>query len=131
MFMKLKGDFFDGQWHSPSTPPNETLKKQSPADLSVTLWEAHVWHSHTDAVVESAVKGFESWRKLSFEERSVYIRRYQEAVKKRGDQIAERLAWEVGKPLWEAKTEAAALVSKVDVTLGDSWKRIETMNLQT
>ena len=130
MFMKLKGDFFDGQWHSPTTPPNETLKKQSPADLSVTLWEAQVWHAHTDAVVESAIKGFETWRKLSFEERSVYIRRYQEAVKKRGDQIAERLAWEVGKPLWEAKTEAAALVSKVDVTLADSWKRIETKTIK-
>ncbi|MBY0518646.1 MAG: aldehyde dehydrogenase family protein [Bacteriovoracaceae bacterium] len=130
MHMVLKGDYFDGQWHSPSTAPNENIIKKSPADLSKTLWEAKVWHAHTDAVVDSAIKGFETWRKLSFEERSVYIRRYQEAVKKRGDAIAEALAWEVGKPLWEAKTEASALVSKVDVTLGDSLKRIEKRTIK-
>lgn len=130
MKWQLLGDYFDGQWHAPSSPPQESLKKQSPADLSVGLWEAKVWHAHTTPVVDSAVKGFETWRKLSYDERAVYIRRYQEAVKKRAEQIAEALAWEVGKPLWEAKTEAAALVSKVDVTLGDSLKRIETKTIK-
>lgn len=130
MHMVLKGDYFDGQWHSPSRAPHETITKKSPADLSVTLWEAPVWHDHTEAVVVSAQKGFSVWRKLSFEERANYLKRYQEAVKKRGDAIAEALAWEVGKPLWEAKTEAAALVSKVDVTLGDSWKRIEQKTIK-
>jgi succinylglutamic semialdehyde dehydrogenase len=130
MDMVLKGDYFDGQWHNPKGASDETLLKQSPADLNRTLWEAHVWHGHADAVVQSAQKGFEVWRKFSFEERSAVIRRYQEAVKKRGDAIAEALAWEVGKPLWEAKTEAAALVTKVDVTLGDSWKRIEKKTIK-
>jgi succinylglutamic semialdehyde dehydrogenase len=130
MDMVLKGDYFDGQWHSPKGASDEILLKKSPADLNRTLWEAHVWHSHADAVVQSAQKGFEVWRKFSFEERSTVIRRYQEAVKKRGEAIAEALAWEVGKPLWEAKTEAAALVTKVDVTLGDSWKRIERKTIK-
>lgn len=130
MEMKLKGDYFDGQWHSPRTAPQETIEKHSPADLSQHLWTASIWHDHADAVVQSAIKGFEAWRKLSYESRAEYFRRYQEACKKRQDQIAEALAWEVGKPLWEAKTEASALSSKVDVTLNDSLKRIETKTIK-
>jgi succinylglutamic semialdehyde dehydrogenase len=130
MRITLLGDYFEGHWHKPQGAAQETITKTSPADLSVTLWEAPVWHAHVEAVVQSAQKGFEVWRKMSFDERAPIIRRYQEAVKKRGDAIAEALAWEVGKPLWEAKTEAAALVSKVDVTLADSWKRVETKTIK-
>lgn len=130
MEMKLKGDYFDGQWHFPRTAPQETIEKHSPADLSQHLWTASIWQDHSEAVIQSAMKGFESWRKLTYEARAEYFRRYQEACKKRQDQIAEALAWEVGKPLWEAKTEAGALSSKVDVTLSDSLKRIETKTIK-
>lgn len=130
MQAELKGDYFDGAWQHPKTPPHERISKSSPADLSKTLWEASVWHNHVEDVVVSAQRGFEGWRRRSFDERAAYLRRYQDAVKKRQDVIATALAWEVGKPLWEAKTEAAALVSKVDVTLGDSLKRIETSTIK-
>jgi succinylglutamic semialdehyde dehydrogenase len=130
MKMTLKGDYFNGAWHTSLTTPSENLTKFSPADLSVELWRAQIWPDHVDGVVESALKGFETWRKLSFDERIVFLRRYQEAVKKRGEDIALALAWEVGKPLWEAKTEASALVSKVDVTINDSLKRIQTQTIK-
>jgi len=130
MRMELLGDYFDGQWHLPRTSPQETIEKRSPADLSQVLWTASVWHDHAEAVIQSAQQGFETWRKLSFAERATYFRKYQEACKKRQDSIAEALAWEVGKPLWEAKTEAAALLSKVDVTLSDSLERIATKTIK-
>lgn len=129
MKMTLKGDYFNGAWHT-STSASENLIKLSPADLSVDLWNANIYPSHVEAVVESAVEGFQAWRKMSFDERIVLLRRYQEAVKKRSDEIALALAWEVGKPLWEAKTEAAAIVSKVDVTINDSLKRIQTQTIK-
>lgn len=130
MRIQLKGDYFDGQWHSPKTSPNETIEKHSPADLSQHLWTASVWHDHCEAVVQSAERGFQTWRKFSFEDRAQYLRRYQEACRKRQDEISTALSWEVGKPLWEAKTEAAALVSKVDVTLADSLQRIQTRTIK-
>jgi succinylglutamic semialdehyde dehydrogenase len=121
--MQLKGDYFDGQWHHPGKP-DEVVPKTSPADSTKLLWEAPIWHAHPAAAINSAVHGFAAWRVLSFDERAVYFRRYQEAVKKRADEIAQAIAWEVGKPLWESKTEATALTSKVDVTLADSLDRI-------
>jgi succinylglutamic semialdehyde dehydrogenase len=130
MHIKLLGDFFQGSWHSPQGSADENLTKFSPADLNLQLWQASVYYGHCDEVVASAKKGFESWRKLSFEERIVYLRRYQEAIKKRSEEIALALAYEVGKPLWEAKTEAASIISKVDVTINDSLPRIKTQTIK-
>lgn len=124
MQMILKGDYFNGRFHQPQSTQEKILKK-SPADLSQVLWEAGVAYDHIDPVVESAQKGFETWRKTSFEERINCLKKYQEAVRARKDEIAMALALEVGKPLWEAKTEAAALDGKVSVTISDSYARIK------
>lgn len=126
MQMQLKGDYFDGRFsHPPLLSAQEKILKRCPADLTQTLWEAGIYHDHIELVIDSAVKGFETWRKLSFEERIGYLKKYQEAVRARKDEIAMALALEVGKPLWEAKTEAAALDSKVSVTISDSYDRIK------
>lgn len=124
MQMSLKGDYFNGQFHTASSAHEKILKK-SPADLSLTLWEANVNYDHIEQVVTSAQKGFETWRKLSTAERITFLKKYQERVKARKDEISMALAFEVGKPLWEAKTEAAALDSKVTVTITDSLERIK------
>ncbi len=126
MQMQLKGDYFDGRfYHPPISSAQEKILKRCPADLTKTLWEAGIYHDHIEQVIDSAVKGFETWRKFSFEVRISYLKKYQEAVRARKDEIAMALALEVGKPLWEAKTEAAALDSKVSVTISDSYDRIK------
>lgn len=124
MQMQLKGDYFNGQF-TQGKSADETIVKKCPGELGVTLWEAKVHYAHIEAVMDSAQKGFESWRKLKFEERISYLKKYQEIVRARKNEIAEALAWEVGKPLWEALTEAAALDSKVSVTISDSYDRIK------
>lgn len=130
MQMLLKGDYFNGRFSHPDglgsfSGAQERILKKCPGELTVTLWEAGVYYDHIEQVIISAQKGFDSWRKLSFEERVSYLKKYQEAVRVRKDEIALALALEVGKPLWEAKTEAAALDSKVSVTITDSLERIK------
>lgn len=129
--MNLKGDYFNGRFSSPDlAKAQERIPKLCPADLSQKLWEAGVFYDHIEPVIESAQKGFETWRKLSFDERIIFLKKYQEAVRARKDEIALALALEVGKPLWEAKTEAAALDSKVSVTITDSYERIKQETLK-
>lgn len=130
MQLVLKGDYFNGQWHAPTGGSDESLTKLSPADLDYKLWDAQIWHKHTDGAVESAEIGFQALKKLSFAERMTLLKKYQTALKTRVDDIATMLAWEVGKPLWEAKTEAQALISKVDVTINDSLDRIKTKTIK-
>lgn len=124
MQMNLKGDYFNGRF-THSSNAQEKILKRCPADLTQVLWEAGVYYDHIEAVIESSQKGFETWRKTTFDERISYLKKYQEAVRARKDEIAIALALEVGKPLWEAKTEAAALDSKVTVTITDSLERIK------
>jgi succinylglutamic semialdehyde dehydrogenase len=126
MQMKLKGDYFGGRFHLPTSGGvQEKILKRCPGDLDQVLWEANISYEHIDAVIESSIKGFETWRKMSFETRIGYLKKYQEIVRTKKDDIAMALALEVGKPLWEAKTEAAALDSKVSVTITDSFERIK------
>lgn len=125
MEMTLKGDYFDQGFHQ-RNEADETIKKICPANKKQVLWEAQVSYSHIEAVVNSAKQGFEAWRKLSFEQRIDYLKKFQASVQKRKDDIAKAIAWEVGKPYWEALTEAAALDGKVNVTINDSLARIQT-----
>lgn len=121
--MMLKGDYFNGRWVMP-TKADETIHKKCPGDLSVTLWDAKVSYDHIEPLLVSAVSGYEIWRKTSLEDRIKILKKYQEIVRAKKNVIAEALALEVGKPMWEALTEAAALDSKVTVTITDSLERI-------
>lgn len=129
MKYQLKGNFFNGAFHQPAvTGPHAVenfIKRTCPSDLSLKLWECPIELRHVDKVVESAVVGHNLWRKTPIEQRIVYLRRYQEEVNKRKEEIALAIAWEMGKPLWEARTEAASVAAKVNVTIDDSLPRIQ------
>ena len=123
---QLRGNYFDGQYHPiPKTKSVATYERFSPANTQHKLSEIEIDYDHVDGIIQSATKGFNTWKRLSFDERANYLRRFQEVVLGRKEQIARAIALEVGKPYWESLTEASALSSKVDVTLGDSLKRIQ------
>ncbi|MBA2405143.1 MAG: aldehyde dehydrogenase family protein, partial [Bdellovibrionales bacterium] len=135
MQMLLKGDYFNGRFTHPDglgdlSSAQEKILKKCPGELTLKLWEAGVYFDHIDQVIESSQKGFETWRKFTFEQRVSHLKKYQEIVRARKDEIAMALALEVGKPLWEAKTEAAALDSKVTITITDSLERIKQQTIK-
>lgn len=125
---KILGNYFNGNFHLPATTGplavENIIKRSCPGDLSLKLWETPVDYKDVDKVIESATIGFKTWKKLSQEERNQYLRAYQNEVKKRQEEIALAIAYETGKPLWDAKTEAASVVAKVAVTLEESLPRI-------
>ncbi len=128
MKYNIKGNYFNGEFHdSPTTGPNavdDFIKRECPSDLSLTLWSLAVDYKHVDPVVESSKEGFNLWRKLNINEKIQFLKRYQEQLASKKDEIAEAISLESGKPLWEAYTEANALVSKVSITISDSLPRI-------
>lgn len=130
----LKGNYFNNEYVQPiTTGPHATdiyINRESPADTSLLLWKLPIEYTNIDDIVDSAVKGYQTWRNTSVEERISYLRKYQENLKEKSEEIAKAIALEVGKPLWEAKTEAAALIAKVDVTISDSLPRVTTKNYE-
>lgn len=131
---KILGNYFDGAFLLPSTTGplavENIIKRSSPADLDLKLWECPVDYSHVDKTINSVVEGHKTWRKLSQEQRNDFLRAYQLEVKKRQDEFALAISYEMGKPLWDAKTEAASLVAKVDVTINDSLPRITNKEIK-
>ena len=125
---KILGNYYNRAFHLPATSGplavDNIIKRLCPADLSLLLWEAPVDYRDVDRVVESAVKGFKTWKIMSQEERNTFLRAYQDEVKKRQEEIAIAIAYETGKPLWDSKTEAASVVAKVNVTIEESLPRI-------
>jgi succinylglutamic semialdehyde dehydrogenase len=72
--------------------------------------------------IRRAGAAFPAWRDAGFEARAVTIRRFSEDVGKRREELAELIAREVGKALWEARGEADLLPAKADVTLTEGMR---------
>ncbi|MEO6359884.1 MAG: succinylglutamate-semialdehyde dehydrogenase [Sphingomicrobium sp.] len=81
---------------------------------------AEVWRGETgDAAreVAAARKALSAWAAHSLSYRSETLRRFANAVRAREEDFAHLIAQETGKPYWEARTEVAAVVGKVDISV--------------
>lgn len=67
--------------------------------------------------VDAARAAFPDWADRPRGDRIDAARRYQAVLKDRAPQIAEAISRETGKPLWETRTEAAAMIGKVDISI--------------
>ena len=69
------------------------------------------------AAVAAARVAFPDWADRPRQDRVDAVKRSQAVLKAHADGLAETIANETGKPLWEAKTEVAAMVGKVDISI--------------
>ncbi|MBT4791546.1 MAG: aldehyde dehydrogenase family protein [Halobacteriovoraceae bacterium] len=137
MNLTLRGDYFHGDFtHKNGITDNdvqvsdEKITKLCPGDTNNTLWKASIRYENVQKVIGSSIDGFNTWRKLSLADRIDFLKKFQTQVEKRKSDIGMAIALETGKPLWESKTEAAALSAKVNVTISDSLKRIEQQTIK-
>jgi succinylglutamic semialdehyde dehydrogenase len=112
------GDYIAGRFVSPE-PADGELAIRSPADLDQLVAVHPYALKHVDAAVGAARAAAGDWHRAGEPARRDILRRYQERVRAHRDEIALAIALEVGKPLWEARTEVDAMISKVDVSLGE------------
>lgn len=133
MKFKILGNYYNNSFHlPPTTGPlavENIIKRFCPAEVSLQLWEAPIDYRDVEKVVESANAGFKTWKKLTQQERNNFLKKYQDEVAKRKDEIAMAVSYEMGKPLWESKTEIASVIAKVNVTIEDSLPRIANKHI--
>ncbi|WP_146450300.1 succinylglutamate-semialdehyde dehydrogenase [Vibrio kanaloae] len=103
-----------GQWVAGQ---GEAMTSVSPYNNEV-VWQGD---SATPAQVESAVaaarEAFLVWKKLSFSEREAIVLKFAEKVKENSEEIAQIIAKETGKPIWETRTEAGAMAGKIAISI--------------
>jgi succinylglutamic semialdehyde dehydrogenase len=79
------------------------------------LWESEI--SDVDREVARARSGWLAWaaRPLTF--RVETLRRFANAVRAAEEELVDLISRETGKPLWDARTEVAAVIGKVDISI--------------
>ncbi len=121
-------DYIFGQFERPASADHE-LVVRSPADQSDTIASYTVSTGQIDRAVDAAAQAFRGWRKMTLAARSTLLRAYQAALKRHADALALMIAREIGKPLWEAKTEVTAMIGKIDLALGEGARFTEDKQL--
>ncbi len=122
--VNVLGDYLNGKFVIPESVDGQ-IKDVSPSDLTDHICTMTYQLSHIDRAVEAAQKAYLPWAALTFEERKKYILRLKEVFIQHEAEIAEAIARDTGKPLWDSTTEAKTLVAKIDVTLNESMKLVQ------
>jgi len=81
---------------------------------------AEIWSGEVgDAAAEVAAAraAWPAWAAHSAAYRIEAVRRFANVVRKKDAEFAKLIARETGKPLWEARTEVAAVVNKVEISI--------------
>ncbi len=96
------------------------LESRSPADPKDEIGRFEVADAAAvDAAVARARAAFPGWRDAGLGARREVLERFRDLSRARADELGRLIAREVGKALWDARSEAALLPAKVDATLGD------------
>ena len=80
-----------------------------------TFWRGAI--SDVDAEVELARASWADWASRPLAVRVETLRRFVNVVRGRHEQLADTIARETGKPLWEARTEVESVIAKVDISV--------------
>ena len=113
------GDFIDGGFALPSASSGE-IPLEDPGDLRAELGAFPFSVASVDAAVAAARRAWPVWRDLAAGERAGLLERFAAALRAEQGTLAGVIAREVGKPVWEARTEVDAMIAKVGITLGDA-----------
>ena len=105
--------FIDGQWLAGHGASFDVV---NPANGD-TVWSgAAAAPADVDDACQAARTGFRLWSRTPLAARIAVCRRFRDLLKENAEQLAGLIALEVGKPLWEARTEVASMAAKVDIS---------------
>jgi len=92
----------------------KTLVSTEPA-TGMEIWSGKVGDAASEVTAARAAAG--PWAAHSLAYRSEAVRRFANVVRQRESEFAKLIARETGKPFWEAKTEVAAVINKVQTSI--------------
>ncbi|HTN33214.1 MAG TPA: succinylglutamate-semialdehyde dehydrogenase [Marinobacter sp.] len=111
----LTGELFiDGLWLHGHGAAFESVQ---PVTGDV-VWEGNNANfENVDAAIRAGRKAFLAWRRKSVAERQSVVEAFGEQLKANKEEIAYQIGLETGKPLWESRTEVAAMIGKIAISI--------------
>jgi len=98
------GQFIDNKWFQ----SKETYDVINPSTEEVLGSASKASNEQVNQAIQSASKGFLSWKKTQAWDRSKKIRKIADLIRERKDIIAKWISLEVGKPFTQAQAEVIA-----------------------
>jgi aldehyde dehydrogenase (NAD+) len=114
-------NFVGGEWR-PSRS-GRTYEKRGPCRPSETIGEFPASDAEdVDAAVEAAATAFPEWSRRPAAQRGAILMAAADAIERRVEQIAQDMTLEMGKPLREARMEAARGAAILRYFAGEAWR---------
>ncbi len=108
-----------------------SMTSLAPHDLQ-PVWQGHAASTaDVDAAFSAARRAFDSWSALAVTVREQHLLNYAAQLKTHSEALARCIAEEVGKPLWEARTEVAAMTGKIAISIRAYHERTGTTEQAT
>ncbi|MBL0121807.1 MAG: succinylglutamate-semialdehyde dehydrogenase [Betaproteobacteria bacterium] len=82
-----------------------------------------VWQGHAasaamvDTAINAARAAFPTWANLDVDTRVGYLKEFTRLLGEHKSELAHTIGFETGKPLWEAATEVATMIGKIDISI--------------
>jgi succinylglutamic semialdehyde dehydrogenase len=106
--------FIDGRWATGRGPRFASL---DPA-TGESLWAgASADAADVDAALAAARRAAEAWAALDFAAREAAVRRFGLELDRAKEPMAQAIARETGKVLWDARGEVTAMANKIDISV--------------
>lgn len=106
--------FINGQWQQGL---GQLFVSLDPAK-NKQIWQGQAaTESQVDAAFQAARTAFAPWADLSFAQRSEVVKNFAAKLTEHKETLAFTIAEETGKPLWETRTEVAAMIGKIDISI--------------
>lgn len=98
----------------------DALRSHNPARPAQIVWSGSPDPAHLARAIAAARGALPAWARWGRARRFDALRAFQRLCKEREQRIADLICDETGKPMWEARQEAALLAAKVDITIDES-----------
>ena len=110
----ILSNFIGGEWLAGS---GQELVTVDPSTGATTWTSRESTADDVQAAVSAARASFEAWAMTSLEERIAICTRFRDLLKENNEALAQIIAEEVGKPLWEARVEVTTMANKIDISV--------------
>lgn len=109
----INGLYINGEWLEGE---GDDLDSLNPATGEI-MWSANcATSSQVHQAVMAARRAFLPWADTTVEERLTIVKKFAQLLTEYQEQIAKAIAMETAKPLWETRTEVAAMIGKVNIS---------------
>ena len=121
--MNSKTLFINGAWVEAS---GSELLSTDPSSSELVWQGSSAAQKDVAEAVNAARTAFPAWSQRPVEERIAYLEAYRDVLDRRRDGLAELIARESGKALWDAKTEIGAMIGKLAISIKAYHERTPT-----